>query len=129
MQRISIWKAWLDAHTHEAAERVCSRIQKELGRDMVDLSIEPYHKGGHVASWTHTHDTVDANAVVVDVIATGQRIANGWVLGGSVDDELEGIASVTGRSHISVAGISMLMWRASAIDRPGFLEESVKTSD
>jgi hypothetical protein len=117
MQRTSIWKAWLDARTREAAERVCSRISEKLGLELLDLSIEPYVKGGQVASWTSPHDIVDVCAFVVDVIGRGQQLASAWRLLGSVHEELEAIASLSGHSQISVAGITMVSWRASAIDR------------
>lgn len=56
MRRTAAWKAWLDVRKREAAERVCSRISEKLGLQLLELSIEPYVKGGHVAAWTSVHD-------------------------------------------------------------------------
>jgi hypothetical protein len=117
MLRKSTWKAWLDARTREAAERVCARISEKLELELLDLSIEPYPKGGHVASWTSPHDVIDVRAFIIEVIGRGQQIASRWTLLGSVHDELEASASLSGHSHISIAGITMLSWRASATDR------------
>jgi hypothetical protein len=116
MQRTAAWKAWLDAHTREAAQRVCSRTSERLGLELLELSIERYIKGGHVATWTTCHDVESVHAFIVEVIGKGQQLATGWGLSGSVYDELEASASRSGHSHISVAGITMVSWRVSAVD-------------
>jgi hypothetical protein len=107
-----MWKAWLDAHTVEASQRVCKRIEEKLGLELHELKVEPYHKGGHVVSWVCLHEAPDAAAFMIDVIGCGQQIASGWRLGGSVHDELEGLVSRSGGHQISVSGITMLTWRA-----------------
>lgn len=113
MHAVSHWKVWLDAHTHEAARRVTKRIAEKLGLELVDVSIEPYQKGGFVAAWTCLHDVPDHNATIVAVIRHGEKLARGWSLSGSVCDELEGLVSKAGHHHITIPGVTMLTWRVS----------------
>ena len=110
MKAKSYWKAWLDAHKSAAAARVVSRLAARLAADLVDLSVEPYHKGGFVASWWLAHEVPSTDGLIVDAIRYGQRLATGWILMGSIDRDPCALASVSGPSHISIAGVSMMAW-------------------
>jgi len=77
MQGTSHWKAWLDDHKVDAARRVAIRIGKLVDLELVDLSIEPYFKGGFVTAWVCVHDVLDRNELLVAAIgrtAPGKRL-------------------------------------------------------
>jgi len=110
MNATSRWKAWLDSAKPEAAERVANRIAERTGLSPLDLKVAPYRKGGFVADWLVAHGDRNREALIVELIRSGQRVASGWTMTGSVDDDFGALVSKAGEGHISVAGAVMLTW-------------------
>jgi hypothetical protein len=115
MRKRSSWQAWLDAHDVSAARVVASRMFERLGSVPLAEAIDPYPKGGFSVRWELEHDGCTWEALVVDVIGLGQRVATGWMLLGSVDEELNGVASRTGGARFRISGVNMLSWEIARV--------------
>ncbi|MBV9927872.1 MAG: hypothetical protein JOZ96_22825 [Acidobacteria bacterium] len=102
----SLWKMWVDARTEEKALKLCERVLERMGRDASDKRAEPYPKtGGFVVSFAVGLEHAEWNDAVVEVIALGQRVAHGWALSGSIEDDPDGWSNRT-----SVAGVESIQW-------------------
>jgi hypothetical protein len=117
MNAIARWKAWIDSDKAESARRVLDRVAERAGLSPLNLVLAPYPKGGFVAEWLVTHAGNTRDAVLIDMIRSGQRVASGWVMTGSVDEDFGAVASTTGTGKISVAGITMLTWELNTESR------------
>lgn len=67
-------------------------------------------EGGFVVSWSLSRDVPTTDALIVEVIRYGARLATPWSLMGSMGSDPEAAASRSGSSRISVAGASMITW-------------------
>lgn len=114
MNATSRWKAWIDSDKEPSAARVVARVAELAGLSPLGLVLARYPKGGFVAEWLVAHAENTRDAVLIDLIRAGQRVAAGWVLTGSVDDDFGALASKTGGGRISVAGVTMLTWEVVA---------------
>jgi hypothetical protein len=100
---VSHWRVFTDTNRPEAAQRLTAKLQAQTGREFRQIGINDYHKGGHVVTFDIQHEIDQWEAAAYDVIACAQRMAAGWTLSGSIDEELDLIATKT-----SVAGIKMV---------------------
>jgi hypothetical protein len=102
----SLWKFWTDARTEAKALRVFERVQRALGREVLDLCVEPYPKiGGFVVTFWVELESQAWNDSVVELIELGQRVGYGWILSGRVLAEPEGWSNES-----SVSGVKSIQW-------------------
>lgn len=101
-----LWSVWVNARTREAAQRVYERAHQKLGREIDQLSFEPYPK---LNGWTILFQmpivATTWNDGVVEGIALGQRISNKWILLGDVYHNLTGWSD-----EPTIAGIVGVEW-------------------
>jgi hypothetical protein len=115
----SYWKMWTEAKSEEKVLRVFERVRRNLGREALDLSIEPYPKitGFVVAFWIEL-ESQTWNDSVVEVIALGQRVGRQWTLSGDILTDTDGWSNES-----SVSGVRSIQWM---LDRrwtmPGIVE-------
>jgi hypothetical protein len=100
------WNAWSDATSEKSARNVATRLLRDLGRPVDQLTFAPYPKTG---GWTfdfRTHlEGASWNDYVIDVIALGQGVAYNWELSGDVRQVPKGWST---RSRIS--GVTAIQW-------------------
>ena len=115
----SFWKIWTEAKSEEKALRVSERVRCNLGREVLDRSVEPYPKirGFVVAFWIELESQA-WNDSVVEVIALGQRVGYQWTLSGDILTDTSGWSNEAG-----VSGVRSIQWM---LDRrwttPGVVE-------
>jgi hypothetical protein len=97
---------WVDAKTEEKALKLCDRILKRMGRDASAKGVEPYPKtGGFVVSFAIGLEHARWNDAVIEAIALGQRVGDGWALSGSIGDDPRGWSNRT-----NIAGVESIEW-------------------
>jgi hypothetical protein len=80
----------LETDKEKNARTVLARVREIVEFELQTLA--PYSKGGFEAN-VATNSTGDTWPDVIQaVIAKAQSLANGWGLGGSIDDEIELVA-------------------------------------
>jgi hypothetical protein len=106
MERYTLyWKIFSDARTAQAARRVGNRVLQALDLAEQPLTIAPYPKtGGHTIEFEAQTTSSSWPDLIVSVLEQAQRIGHGWMLSGSIREQL-GI--LTNRSSIS--GVRMLL--------------------
>jgi hypothetical protein len=115
----SYWKMWTEAKSEEKALRVFERVRRNLGREALDRTVEPYPKitGFVVAFWIELESQA-WNDSVVEVIALGQRVGHQWTLSGDILTDMDGWSNES-----SVSGVRSIQWM---LDRrwtmPGIVE-------
>ncbi len=107
----SIWTIWLNAHDKPAAERLLGRVSQQIGVEILDAEISPYHKGGYKAKFLVTHDASGWSDIVVECLKIGQRVAREWRLYGDVLDDVNAISNTT-----SVSGVDMIEWQLHRVE-------------
>jgi hypothetical protein len=82
------WRVFTNAHDKESARVLLKRTIKALGVEANEAETEPYYKGGFLISF----GTVPASSVwserVVELIVLAEKIGRGWILLGSIVQEL-----------------------------------------
>jgi hypothetical protein len=99
------WRIFIESAKETKAVKVFARFCGELGVSIDGLVLEPYHKGGYVASFETQLESDQWNDCVVEIIALGQRVAYQWLITGSVHDSLDGWSSDS-----RVSGITNVWW-------------------
>ena len=82
------WRVFTNAHNEKSASVLLKRTIETLGVDANETETEPYYKGGFLISF----GTVPASSVwsetVVELIVLAEKIGRGWILLGSIVQEL-----------------------------------------
>ncbi|MEM6332421.1 MAG: hypothetical protein AAF823_03675 [Planctomycetota bacterium] len=107
----SKWRLICNTKNETSTRKVVSWIAKEAGARLTNLEIATYHKGGHTVSFAIDHSDMAWNDFVIEVIELGQRVAYGWLLTGSVNDDLDGSSS-----QPRVSGVEAIFWHLSRED-------------
>jgi hypothetical protein len=100
---VSHWRIFTDTRKPEAAQRLTEKLQSRAGRDLREIAIDEYHKGGHVVTFNMVHECEQWNTTVHDVIVCAQEMGHGWSIGGFAEEELD--LTSTGSS---IPGIKLL---------------------
>jgi hypothetical protein len=102
----SFWKLWVNAKYEKGAKILLKRVLDKMKCDVTDVDISPYHKGGHVISFSIEHDHQGWNDLVIEVISPGQLVAYGWGMYGDIHRDP---SSSSNRTNIS--GVDMIEWK------------------
>ncbi|WP_165248253.1 hypothetical protein [Paludisphaera soli] len=110
----SFWKIWTDARSEAKTLRLFEQVRRNLDREALDRSIEPYPKlQGFVAAFWVEPEGGTWNDQVVEVIALGQRVGYGWRLSGDILTDVDGWSN---ESNVSgVRSIQLMLdsrWQA-----------------
>jgi hypothetical protein len=81
----------LETTSEKSARVVLARLQGLFDFDL--LTLAPYHKGGFEANLTAKSSGQKWQAVVLGVIELAQSFGSGWGISGSIQDEIELVAS------------------------------------
>lgn len=106
----SDWKVWTETKNEAKARRVLAWVEDALAREVLDVTVEPYHKGGHVVRFRLDHDFSDWPSFVLEVIALGQCVGYGWSLYGDIRTQSSGWSNES-----SISGVKAMQWM---IDSP-----------
>ncbi|WP_290523234.1 hypothetical protein [Alcanivorax sp.] len=101
----SHWKFWCDAKNEKNAGVVLSKLRNSFFLNVVDHTIDPYHKGGYVISLVAAGRATTWNDHIVEVIAAGQTLGRGWTILGDINDQAEGWSNES-----NVSGITSVQW-------------------
>lgn len=82
-------KVFIDAMTAEKAEKILSKVMEKLPLTEFEVSIEPYHKGGFVCSFSISSSIESWPEVILNAINTAQIIGRSWLLTGDINNEIE----------------------------------------
>src|SRR5260221_411205 len=79
---VGLWSAWINAKSEKAARKVNGWLQRQLGRDLLKLSMSRYGQAGDcwVVSFHISLASQNWNDQVVEVIALGQQVGRAWML-------------------------------------------------
>jgi hypothetical protein len=102
---ISQWKLWCDAANEKNAGNILTQVRKILPAAALEPSIEPYHKGGYVVSFSIKHTSESWNDYVVEVIAFGQCLGHAWNISGDITLQVDGWSNES-----RVPGIQSIQW-------------------
>lgn len=100
---LSHWRIFTDTKKPEAARRLIAKLKTRVDRSFGEITVDNYHKGGHVVTFDIEHEFNDWIAAVYDVISCAQQMGHSWSIGGFIDEELDLIATGT-----SISGIKMV---------------------
>ena len=82
------WRVFTNAHNEKSASVLLKRTTRTLGVKANETETEPYYKGGFLISF----GTVPASSVwsetVIELIVLAEKIGRGWILSGSIVQEL-----------------------------------------
>jgi hypothetical protein len=99
------WKIWTNATTEQKALRVANRVAKKLAYPVQELAVEPYSKGGYLATFVTSHPAVKWSEFIFEVIELAQRIGRFWTLCGDVRDQLDGWSNESCLSGVTSAQV------------------------
>lgn len=101
-----LWNMWVDAKTEEKALKLCCLLLERLEKETSGKKVEPYPKtGGFVVSFATNLESARWNDAVVEAIALGERAGHGWMLTGSVHDQLSGWSN-----EANISGVVSIEW-------------------
>jgi predicted NAD/FAD-dependent oxidoreductase len=107
----SHWRVWIESDRELGARRVLEGVFATLDVEPISSLLEPYRKGGHVASFRVEHRTVSWSETILAVISLAQRLGRGWRIYGSIEDDPSGWLAVEDSGDCSVSGVSSAEWR------------------
>jgi hypothetical protein len=114
MQPHSHWRVFIESDREHGARRVLENVVAALGVEATDITLEPHHKGGHVAVFQVKHPPASWAETVVAAIALAQRLGRGWQLLGSIEDDPEGWLAVERSGDCSVSGVTAAWWHLAS---------------
>lgn len=97
------WRFFTDCTSQEAAIKVAARIFEQAGLGVSTLHAESYHKGGFMVSTCSIHVAQSWPEFVVLALTSAQSTGRGWVLSGSIEEELDAWSN-----HSVVSGVSSI---------------------
>ena len=111
---LSHWRISTDTKKTEAAHRLATKLQTRIARDVREINVDDYHKGGHVVTFDIEHKFDDWAATVYDVISCAQQMGHGWSISGFIDEELD--LATTGTLIGGIKMVSCFCPRPGAIN-------------
>lgn len=102
------WCLFTSCASQEAALKVAAKHFEKASIEVGDISAEPYYKGGFKVSTCSDHLAQSWSEFVVLALALAQNTGHGWILTGSVTEELNAwsnLSVVSGISSIHVQAI------------------------
>lgn len=84
-----LWRLFTNCTSQEAALKVAAQHFQLAGIEACDISAEVYHKGGFVVSGSSEHRAQCWAEFFVSALASAQKSCHGWMLNGSVWEELD----------------------------------------
>ncbi|KOQ66942.1 MULTISPECIES: hypothetical protein [Stenotrophomonas] len=97
------WRLFTNCTSQQAALKVAARIFEQAGLEVSNLHAEPYHKGGFMVSACSHHAAQSWPEFVVLALASAQCTGRGWLLSGSIAEELDAWSN-----HSLVSGVSSI---------------------
>ncbi|MBN5151888.1 hypothetical protein JY458_13025 [Stenotrophomonas maltophilia] len=87
--------------SQQAGLKVAARMFEQAGPEVSNLHAEPYQKGGFLVSACSHHAAQSRPEFVVLVLASAQCTGRGWLLSGSIAEELDAWSSHSLVSDVS----------------------------
>ena len=97
------WRLFTSCTSREAALRVAARLFEQASPDVSNLRAESHHKGGFMVSASSSHLAQSWPELVVLALTSAQSVGHGWVLSGSIAEELDAWSN-----HSAVSGVSSI---------------------
>ncbi|KZN39322.1 hypothetical protein N480_00405 [Pseudoalteromonas luteoviolacea S2607] len=82
------WKIFTESEKEKSVLKVAKWFHDEIGLEADNILIQPYHKGGVTYSFNTELPTTEWSDSVYFVLALGQRVARGWQIFSSIEEEL-----------------------------------------
>lgn len=97
------WRLFTNCTSKQPALKVAARLFEQAGLEVSNLHAEPYHKGGFMVSVCSNHAAQSWPEFVVLALASALGSGRGWLLNGSIAEELDAWSN-----HSLVSGVSSI---------------------
>lgn len=95
------WRLFTNCTSQQAALKVAARMFEQASLEISNLHAEPYHKGGFIVSACSHHAAQSWPEFVVLALASAQSTGCGWLLSGSIAEELDAWSNHSLASSVS----------------------------
>ena len=102
----SYWTIWVDAKSEAKTLKVYDRVISKMAVEPLDRKVEKYHKGGYKISFQLSHSSAEWSNLIFLLLATGQRIANQWIITGDIQQDASAWSN-----DVREPGVSSIHWQ------------------